>query len=167
MWNSEPSFSPFLFLSLSSDSLLQKVSEKVGGAEGTKLDDDFKEMEKVIYLFLCDLTPILISAKCEEGEAQRNSLVPCRCGFTHLKVIFVSVITKITRRLKWQFSRGRLCARILLGSKPCNQWSQWLQRRRELAHFLFRCRLNSQVNVGSFNCSRTGCHPMHRFENVP
>lgn len=27
--------------------LLQKVSEKVGGAEGTKLDDDFKEMEKV------------------------------------------------------------------------------------------------------------------------
>lgn len=32
-----------LFLSL----CLQKVSEKVGGAEGTKLDDDFKEMEKV------------------------------------------------------------------------------------------------------------------------
>lgn len=27
-------------------SLLQKVSEKVGGAEGTKLDDDFTEMEK-------------------------------------------------------------------------------------------------------------------------
>ena len=26
---------------------LQKVSEKVGGAEGTKLDDDFKEMERV------------------------------------------------------------------------------------------------------------------------
>jgi len=26
---------------------LQLVSEKVGGAEGTKLDDDFKEMEKV------------------------------------------------------------------------------------------------------------------------
>lgn len=26
---------------------MQKVSEKVGGAEGTKLDDDFKEMEKV------------------------------------------------------------------------------------------------------------------------
>lgn len=25
----------------------QLVSEKVGGAEGTKLDDDFKEMEKV------------------------------------------------------------------------------------------------------------------------
>uniref|UniRef100_A0A673GMS6 BAR domain-containing protein n=1 Tax=Sinocyclocheilus rhinocerous TaxID=307959 RepID=A0A673GMS6_9TELE len=25
----------------------QKVSEKVGGAEGTKLDDDFKEMEKI------------------------------------------------------------------------------------------------------------------------
>uniref|UniRef100_A0AAV2KQ30 BAR domain-containing protein n=1 Tax=Knipowitschia caucasica TaxID=637954 RepID=A0AAV2KQ30_KNICA len=27
---------------------LQKVSEKVGGAEGTKLDDDFKEMEKKV-----------------------------------------------------------------------------------------------------------------------
>ena len=26
---------------------LQLVSEKVGGAEGTKLDDDFKEMERV------------------------------------------------------------------------------------------------------------------------
>lgn len=35
---------PFLCLSVSS----QKVSEKVGGAEGTKLDDDFKEMEKVL-----------------------------------------------------------------------------------------------------------------------
>lgn len=29
-------------------SLPQLVSEKVGGAEGTKLDDDFKEMEKVM-----------------------------------------------------------------------------------------------------------------------
>lgn len=27
--------------------VLQKVSEKVGGAEGTKLDEDFTEMEKV------------------------------------------------------------------------------------------------------------------------
>lgn len=26
--------------------VLQKVSEKVGGAEGTKLDEDFTEMEK-------------------------------------------------------------------------------------------------------------------------
>lgn len=26
----------------------QKVSEKVGGAEGTKLDDDFKEMERKV-----------------------------------------------------------------------------------------------------------------------
>lgn len=33
----------FFFLSFK----LQKVSEKVGGAEGTKLDDDFKEMERV------------------------------------------------------------------------------------------------------------------------
>lgn len=34
-------------LTLSLYFLSQKVSEKVGGAEGTKLDDDFKEMEKV------------------------------------------------------------------------------------------------------------------------
>lgn len=31
---------------------LQKVSEKVGGAEGTKLDDDFKEMERVSLHYL-------------------------------------------------------------------------------------------------------------------
>lgn len=35
--------------------LLQKVSEKVGGAEGTKLDDDFKEMERVSFPFLAFL----------------------------------------------------------------------------------------------------------------
>jgi len=29
---------------------LQRVSEKVGGAEGTKLDYDFTEMEKVSFL---------------------------------------------------------------------------------------------------------------------
>lgn len=41
----------FLILFCSSHGLppfvFQLVSEKVGGAEGTKLDDDFKEMEKV------------------------------------------------------------------------------------------------------------------------
>lgn len=36
-------------------SLLQKVSEKVGGAEGTKLDDDFTEMEKARLCPLHDL----------------------------------------------------------------------------------------------------------------
>jgi len=30
--------------------ILQRVSEKVGGAEGTKLDYDFTEMEKVSFL---------------------------------------------------------------------------------------------------------------------
>lgn len=30
--------------------LLQRVSERVGGAEGTKLDYDFTEMEKVSFL---------------------------------------------------------------------------------------------------------------------
>lgn len=36
--------------------ILQRVSEKVGGAEGTKLDEDFMEMEKVSFLQLerCD-----------------------------------------------------------------------------------------------------------------
>lgn len=34
-------------LNLSFFFVLQKVSEKVGGAEGTKLDEDFKEMERV------------------------------------------------------------------------------------------------------------------------
>lgn len=28
------------------------VSEKVGGAEGTKLDEDFKELEKVTYIYM-------------------------------------------------------------------------------------------------------------------
>lgn len=32
---------------------LQKVSEKVGGAEGTKLDVDFTEMEKARLNFFC------------------------------------------------------------------------------------------------------------------
>lgn len=32
--------------------VFQLVSEKVGGAEGTKLDDDFKDMEKVIHLLI-------------------------------------------------------------------------------------------------------------------
>lgn len=27
------------------------MSEKVGGAEGTKLDEDFKELERVLYNF--------------------------------------------------------------------------------------------------------------------
>uniref|UniRef100_A0A8C2FD30 Uncharacterized protein n=1 Tax=Cyprinus carpio TaxID=7962 RepID=A0A8C2FD30_CYPCA len=34
------------------------LSEKVGGAEGTKLDDDFKEMEKVCSLSLYKITHI-------------------------------------------------------------------------------------------------------------
>lgn len=33
----------------------QLVSEKVGGAEGTKLDDDFKEMEKVMGERTCPM----------------------------------------------------------------------------------------------------------------
>ncbi|KFO28831.1 Endophilin-A2 [Fukomys damarensis] len=36
------------FWLISPPSVLQLVSEKVGGAEGTKLDDDFKEMEKKV-----------------------------------------------------------------------------------------------------------------------
>lgn len=40
--------SPPLRLTHFSSFVPQLVSEKVGGAEGTKLDDDFKEMEKVM-----------------------------------------------------------------------------------------------------------------------
>ncbi|OXB70266.1 UNVERIFIED_CONTAM: hypothetical protein H355_015137, partial [Colinus virginianus] len=38
---------------------LQLVSEKVGGAEGTKLDDDFKEMEKKVDLTSKAVTEVL------------------------------------------------------------------------------------------------------------
>lgn len=38
-------------------SVPQLVSEKVGGAEGTKLDDDFKEMEKVTGEVVPRLSP--------------------------------------------------------------------------------------------------------------
>lgn len=54
----EPITTPKLtwfFFSLLFVSLLQKVSEKVGGAEGTKLDDDFTEMEKARLCSLHDL----------------------------------------------------------------------------------------------------------------
>lgn len=44
---------PLLRLTLLSPSVPQLVSEKVGGAEGTKLDDDFKEMEKVMGRVMC------------------------------------------------------------------------------------------------------------------
>ncbi|NXN12867.1 SH3G1 protein, partial [Indicator maculatus] len=43
---------PFFFF-------LQLVSEKVGGAEGTKLDDDFKEMEKKVDLTSKAVTEVL------------------------------------------------------------------------------------------------------------
>ncbi|KAK2087076.1 Endophilin-A2 [Saguinus oedipus] len=35
------------------------VSEKVGGAEGTKLDDDFKEMEKKVDVTSKAVTEVL------------------------------------------------------------------------------------------------------------
>lgn len=46
--HSEPSLSSSLAHTLFTPFVPQLVSEKVGGAEGTKLDDDFKEMEKVM-----------------------------------------------------------------------------------------------------------------------
>lgn len=45
------------------------VSEKVGGAEGTKLDDDFRDLERVREPSLCSLT---------EKHAEAEGL----CGFT-------------------------------------------------------------------------------------
>ncbi|XP_027625374.1 endophilin-A2 [Tupaia chinensis] len=43
----------------SPSSVLQLVSEKVGGAEGTKLDDDFKEMEKKVDITSKAVTEVL------------------------------------------------------------------------------------------------------------
>jgi len=34
---------------------LQYMTEKIGGAEGTKLDVDFVDMERVSDVFLCEL----------------------------------------------------------------------------------------------------------------
>lgn len=50
---SEPSHSSPLAHTLFTPFIPQLVSEKVGGAEGTKLDDDFKEMEKVMGEHTC------------------------------------------------------------------------------------------------------------------
>lgn len=42
-----PLFFPLSILSPSVYLPVQMVSEKVGGAEGTKLDDDFRDLERV------------------------------------------------------------------------------------------------------------------------
>lgn len=42
--------SPIMFNALFA-LLSQMMSEKVGGAEGTKLDEDFKDLERVLYNF--------------------------------------------------------------------------------------------------------------------
>lgn len=62
-------------------SVPQLVSEKVGGAEGTKLDDDFKEMEKVTGEVVCPLRLALFTGPSTDpvltagaGEAQEDGL---------------------------------------------------------------------------------------------
>ena len=55
---------------------LQKVSEKVGGAEGTKLDDDFKEMERVSLHHLDSLDIKSPSILRGEARKERGSCSP-------------------------------------------------------------------------------------------
>lgn len=42
---------------------LQMVSEKVGGAEGTKLDEDFKDLERVTGKFTSQENVLLVHQK--------------------------------------------------------------------------------------------------------
>lgn len=64
------------------------VSEKVGGAEGTKLDDDFRDLERVREASLCVLKRETSSAKalgliCFTHSKQTNC---CFCGTAALDV---------------------------------------------------------------------------------
>ena len=76
---------------------LQKVSEKVGGAEGTKLDDDFKEMERVSLSLKSSLDikpPSILSG---EGRKERGScspLVPEKEKVTLKSTLFLMYIVK-------------------------------------------------------------------------
>lgn len=49
------------------------MSEKVGGAEGTKLDDDFKEMERVSYHHIEFSLTKLTSILREGGRKERGN----------------------------------------------------------------------------------------------
>ena len=49
MWNPRSIHPSFAFSTLNV-LCSQLVSEKVGGAEGTKLDEDFKDLERVTYI---------------------------------------------------------------------------------------------------------------------
>lgn len=70
--------------------LLQKVSEKVGGAEGTKLDDDFKEMERVSVYFSafpwcavvpCKGTVELFCTRVSKCSVSLKNMLPSLCIF--------------------------------------------------------------------------------------
>ena len=52
---------------------VQMVSEKVGGAEGTKLDEDFKDLERVsVCLFVC-----VCSGRFGAGKKEPKSKKEC------------------------------------------------------------------------------------------
>lgn len=70
---------------------LQKVSEKVGGAEGTKLDDDFKEMERVSLHHLDSLdvkSPSILRGEGREEKGSCSPLVPENAKVTLKSTLF-------------------------------------------------------------------------------
>lgn len=70
---------------------LQKVSEKVGGAEGTKLDDDFKEMERVSLHHLDSLdvkSPSILSGEGREERGSCSPLVPENASYSYKYSLF-------------------------------------------------------------------------------
>lgn len=60
---------------------LQMVSEKVGGAEGTKLDEDFKDLERVTGKFTSQENVLLVHEKkviANEPSISRKQMLPAK-----------------------------------------------------------------------------------------
>lgn len=76
---------------------LQKVSEKVGGAEGTKLDDDFKEMERVSLHHLDSLdikSPSILRGEARKEGGSCSPRAPENAKVTPKSTLFVMYIVK-------------------------------------------------------------------------
>lgn len=80
---------------------MQKVSEKVGGAEGTKLDDDFKEMEKVNTLYFSwiprtavyiHILPSFLYNMCVCVSPSQSNISPALFLIASFATFFVSLI---------------------------------------------------------------------------
>lgn len=83
------------------------VSEKVGGAEGTKLDDDFRDLERVREAS-CGLKKHLF-AKCEDliGVTQCTTYNPPPCGSSvvnvHTSLKHYLIFCRVTSCLDLEF----------------------------------------------------------------